>query len=98
MAYLVTCTFDLRNATSQDYQTAYADLASLGLKKAIVSSQGNQVVAPTTMTIGEFNGQNAAAVRDSVRDAVQRAFSARRFSSEIFVVVGGDWAWGVAST
>jgi hypothetical protein len=34
MAYLVTCTFDLSNATSQDYQTAYADLASLGLKKA----------------------------------------------------------------
>ena len=98
MAYLVTCTFDLKNATSQDYQTAYADLANLGLKKIIASSQGNQVVAPTTMTIGEFNGQNAGAVRDSVRDAVQQAFSARRFSSEIFVVVGDDWAWGAAST
>jgi hypothetical protein len=98
MAYLVTCTFDLTNATSQDYQTAYADLASLGLKKVLVSEQGHQVVAPTTMTLGEFNGQNAAAVRDSVRDSVKRAFAARRFSAEIFVVVGGDWAWGAAST
>ncbi len=98
VAYLVTCTFDLKNATSQDYQTAYADLASLGLKKVITSTQGNPVVAPTTLTIGEFNGQNATVVRDSVRDAVQRAFSGRRFSSEIFVVVGGDWAWGAAST
>lgn len=98
MAYLVTCTFDLKNATSQDYQTAYADLASLGLKKVVVSDQGQQIVAPTTMTLGQFEGQNAVAVRDSVRESVKRAFSSRRFSSEIFVVVGGDWTWGAAST
>jgi hypothetical protein len=98
MAYLVTCTFDLENATSQDYQTAYVDLTNLGLKKVILSDQGNQVVAPTTMTIGQFDGQNAAAVRESVRDSVKRAFSSRRFSSEILVVVGGDWAWGAATT
>jgi hypothetical protein len=50
------------------------------------------------MTLGEFNGQSSASVRHFVRDAVKKAFAARAFSSEIFVVVGGDWTWGVAST
>ncbi len=98
MAYLVTCTFDLKNATRTDYQNAYADLEGIGLKKVIVSDQGNEVVTPTTMTIGTFNGQSAGAVRDYVRDNVQGAFRSRRFSSEIFVTVGGDWAWGGATT
>ena len=64
----------------------------------IVSNQGRQVVARTTMVIGEFNGQSAGGVRDFVRDAVERAFAAQRFSSEIFIVVGGDWAWSADST
>jgi hypothetical protein len=98
MSYLVTCTFDLKNASRQDYQNAYADLAGIGLKRVIVSDQGNEVVVPTTMTIGQFNGSSAAQVRDDIRDAVQGVFNKRRFSSEIFVVVGGDWAWGGATT
>ena len=48
----------------------------------------------TTMTMGEFNGADAASIRDHVRNQVQAAFAARRFSSEIFVVVAGNWAWG----
>lgn len=98
MSYLATCTFDLKGASSQDYQNAYADLAKLGLRKLVVSNGGNQTVVPTTMTVGEFNGQSAAAVRDWVRDAVKREFAARQFSSEIFVVVGDNWAWGAEST
>jgi hypothetical protein len=40
MAYLVTCTFDLKNATYQDYRDAYADLAQLGLEKVVVVRSG----------------------------------------------------------
>jgi hypothetical protein len=98
MSYFVTCTFDLKNASRDDYINAYADLKRLGLSRTVASVQGTTVVAPTTMTMGEFNGQNVGAVRDSVRDQVQAAFAARRFSSEIFVSVGGDWAWGAATT
>src|ERR1700752_5498674 len=64
VSYLATCTFDLKGASTQDYQTAYADLEKTGLKKVVESGSGGKVVAPTTMTIGEFNGQSAAAVRD----------------------------------
>jgi hypothetical protein len=98
MSYFVVCTFDLKNATRTDYQNAYADLKELGLHKTVVSSQNKEVVAPTTMTMGEFNGADAGSVRDHVRNQVQAAFSALRFSSEIFVVVAGNWAWGASST
>lgn len=97
MTYLVVCTFDLKSATQQDYSDAYARLERIGLKKVIIGEAGQRVVAPTTTTAGEFNGQSATQVRDSVLGQVRAAFAAR-FSSEIFVVVGGDWAWGANTT
>jgi hypothetical protein len=98
MSYLVFCTFDLKNATSQDYANAYADLDKIGLKKVVVNSQGNKVVIPTTATMGQFDGTSASNVCTAIRDRVQTAFKARGFTSEIFVVTGGDWAWVSGTT
>ncbi len=98
MAFLVTCTFDLKNASLDDYRKAYSLLERIGLKKAIAADNGNKIVAPTTTTIGTFTGGSAGAVRDDVRSKVRAAFSSAGFSSEVFVVVGGDWAWGSATT
>jgi hypothetical protein len=98
MSYFVLCTFDLKNATRQDYDNAYADLENLGLKKVIVSDQGGKVVIPTTTVAGTYTGSSAGAVRDSVCEKVKKAFTARRLVSETFVLVGGDWAWSVATT
>ncbi|MDX6696205.1 MAG: hypothetical protein QOF02_3808 [Blastocatellia bacterium] len=98
MSYLVICTFDLKNASREDYLNAYVDLEKIGLKKVVVSSQGNKIVMPTTTTTGEFSGASAAAVRDRVIEQVKNAFAARRFSSEIYLAVGADWAWGARTT
>ncbi len=98
MSYLVFCTFDLKNASSKDYENAYSDLKSLGLYKVIKSDQGSDVVIPTTSVMGEFNGNSASSVRNDLRDKIQSAFQRRGLRSEIFVVVGDDWAWGAAST
>lgn len=98
MSYLVLCTFDLKNATSNDYQNAYAELDALGLKRVQKTGNGGQVVIPTTAAMGEFNGASAASVRDHVCDQVRAAFARRGFKSEIFIAVGGDWAWGSRST
>lgn len=98
MSYLAFCTFDLKNATSQDYTNAYADLEKLGLKKVHKSDKGGDAVIPTTSVMGAFNGTSAASVRDTVRDGVRAAFAARKFKSEIFVAVGENWAWGAATT
>jgi hypothetical protein len=94
MSYLAFCTFDLKGASSKDYENAYADLSKMGLAKVHKSDHGTQVVIPTTAAMGTFDGSGAGAVRDHVCDRVEAAFRARRFSAEIFVVVGGDWAWG----
>lgn len=98
MSYLVFCTFDLKNASSQDYQNAYADLGAQGLKKVIIADNGNNVVIPTTSVMGTFNGSDVTSVRDSLRSLVKAAFAKRGFKSEIFIVVGGDWAWGAITT
>ncbi len=98
MSYMVFCTFDLKNATSQDYQTAYSDLAALGLQKVQKADNGNNIVIPTTSVMGTFTGASAASVRDDICNRVQEAFKARGFKSEIFLVVGGDWAWGSRTT
>jgi hypothetical protein len=98
MSYLAFCTFDLKNANNQDYQNAYTDLHKIGLKKLVTSSDGNNVVIPTTAVMGEFNGVSAASVRDDISNQVQNAFKSRGFKSEIFVVIGADWGWGARTT
>ncbi len=99
MSYLVICTFDLKNGSSQDYQNAYADLEKIGLKKVVMTNAGGKLVMPTTTTAGEFEGTSSETLRDSIREQVRRAFTARRFSSEIFIVVAPPgWTWGGAST
>lgn len=98
MSYLVFVTFDLKGASSDDYKNAYADLEKLGLKKVRKGDNGSDAVIPTTSVMGEFDGTSAGQVRDWVRDKVKAVFSARKFKSEIFVVVGGDWAWGSTTT
>lgn len=98
MSYLVFCTFDLKNASSKDYETAYSDLNYIGLTKVQKSDKGGDVVIPTTSVMGVFTGGSAASVRDDIREKVKTAFQDRKFKSEIFVVIGGDWAWGATTT
>jgi len=98
MSYFAVCTFDLKNASYEDYQNAYADLANIGFYKQITSQKGTKITLPTTTTAGEFNGTSAASVRDDLIERAKKAFEARRFRSEIFVSVGGDWAWAHRTT
>lgn len=98
MSYLVFCTFDLKNASSQDYQNAYNDLARIGLKKVHKQSGGGEAVIPTTAAMGFFDGKGASQVVEHVRDSVQAAFRARRLKSELFMTAGDNWAWLAATT
>jgi hypothetical protein len=98
MSYLAVCTFDLKNGSHDDYRNAYGALERIGLKKTVVASNNNTVVAPTTMTIGEFNGQDTGSVRDFVRNQVESAFKRLGLTAEVFVVVGSNWSWGATTT
>jgi len=98
MTYLVFCTFDLKNASSQDYQYAYSDLAALGLSKVHVGDNGVTAVVPTTSAMGWFSGVTSQGVSDHVCLQVQAAFRARRFTSEIFLTVGQSAVWAARTT
>jgi hypothetical protein len=98
VAYLIFCTFDLKNASSLDYQHAYADLAEIGLEKVQKSNAGKSVVIPTTSVMGKFIGNSEASLRDTISERVRAAFAKRGFKSEIFLVVSGNWAWGSKTT
>ena len=97
MPYQVLCTFDLKHASSADYNAAYDDLKKLGLNKVQQGAKGAYVI-PTTTVLGDFNGSSIESVRDYIRERVKSAFKARGFTAEIFVVVGRDGTWGAATT
>jgi len=94
MSYFVVVTFDIANGRFEDYEGVYKDFAGLGLTRTLQSGQGKTVRLPTTTTAGEFNGQNAGSVRDCLCDQAQQCFVRRHLHGEIFVSVGGEWAWG----
>lgn len=98
MSYFAVCTFELKNASNDDYKNIYADLAKIGFSKQITSTQGNKITLPSTTTAGDFNGTSEGAVRDDLIERVKKAFEVRRFKSEIFITIGGDSTWGYRTT
>lgn len=99
MSYQVLCTFDLKRASSQEYEFAYSDLGALGLHKAQANSAGGQTVIPTTTVLGDgFTGTSATEVAQRVREQVRAAFTRRGLTSEIFVVAGWNGTWSSCVT
>lgn len=90
MPYFVVCTFDLEDANSDDHAAAYVDLECIGLRKVVVGGTGAKRVMPTTTTAGTFKGANNQKVCTDVAEMVKKAFAARRFKSEIYVVSAPD--------
>ena len=103
MSYQVLVTFDLKNATSVDYDNVYSDLAALGLErvKVGVATDGlpGQWVIPTTTVLGDGYGAfGASDLAVAIREKVSALFKARRLTSEIFVTAGRDGSWAVGTT
>lgn len=98
MSYFVLCSFDLRNASSEDYEAAYSELESLGLRRNLKANNGNYISLPNTTVAGEHNGTSVSQVRDSFSNRIESAFRQRGLSSKIFVSVGDGFAWGLRNT
>jgi hypothetical protein len=93
MSYLVTVSFDLKNAKTEDYGRVYDAFKSLALHKQIKADNGVVVQLPTTTCVGYFDGVSASAVRDDLANRTQAAVEQLGLSGEVFVAVGGDWSW-----
>lgn len=94
MSYLVVVTFDIKEGDPDDYNVVYEGLEKIGLKRKIKPDQGEALTLPTTTTAGKIDGASAAAVRDDICTKAKAVFTDNKLNGEIFVSVGGDWAWG----
>lgn len=94
MSYFVTVSFDLKNANTEDYVNVYNAFAVIGLQKQLKADNGVVVQLPTTTCAGTFNGASAGVVRDDLANRCSAAIEQLALSGEVFVTVGGDWAWG----
>lgn len=97
MSFFVICTFDLKNASREDYTKAYAELEKIGLSRKL-EGEGGKEITLTTTTAGKFTGESAEVIRDALRERVKKAFSSQALKSEIFISVGGNWAWAQSTT
>jgi hypothetical protein len=94
MSYFVTVTFDIHDGSAADYTTTYAEMAKIGLRPTIITNSGTRVDLPASTVAGEFNYPSAKTVRDDISQRAQDIFARNRLSGNVFVAVGGDWAWG----
>lgn len=98
MSFFCVCSFDLKNASSEDYKNVYADLDAMGLKSHVVGSNNLKIVLPNTTTAGLFNGSSAQQVASDLRSRVDNAMRARGLTFELFLSAGGaDWGWSYNS-
>lgn len=98
MSYLVLCTFDLENASSEDYKNAYNALEQIGLYKEAIPKNGMAITLPNTVTIGEFNGDTASLVKEDILTQIKNEFKALRLKSKIFITVSSGWSWSQSTT
>ena len=94
MTYFASVTFDIKNGNSDDYQIVYAALAKIGFFTHITGGSGVPIQLPTTTCAGEFTAPSAVSARDDLTNRVEQIFLTNRLTGEVFVNVGGDWAWG----
>lgn len=94
MSYLALVTFDIKDGDADDYATIYAELAKLGFATHLTAGNGNTVQLPTTTCAGTFTASSAAAARDDLTARVEQLFVRNGLTGEVFVAIGGDWAWG----
>jgi len=93
MSYLVLVTFDLKDASWDDYKAVYEELENIGLLKRLISSEGKEVLLPTTTVAGEFEGDSSVDVRNNIMNKCKRIFKYLKLHGEIFVEVGDNWSW-----
>jgi len=101
MSYAVTVTFDIHNSENADYDEINEALVSIGLYKNIKANNNKTISLPNNTYFGEFNNyqtNSAGDLRENIANRIKKEFDKMKLKSNIFVAVGGDWAWGSSKT
>jgi len=94
MNFTALCTFDLTNASEEDYTKVYEALEEIGLSRKVHGTNG-EVNLPNTTVLGKFNGQTKAGVRDLVSEKIKNSFKDLNLKSKAFTMVspsGNTWS------
>ena len=98
MSFLVVVSFDIKDASSKDYENLYNSFEKIGLKRSVKADDGKLYNVPTTTTVvGEFTGQTSAKVRDDLRELVKTAYRINKLTGDFFINVGNNWTWTISS-
>ncbi|MDA3886871.1 MAG: hypothetical protein PF638_14885 [Candidatus Delongbacteria bacterium] len=101
MSFTVTVTFDIHNSEDVDYDEITKLLESIKLYKSVKSDKNKVIELPNNTYFGEFDSpqiESAGDLRDRVIDWIEKEFKKQNLSSNIFIVIGGDWALGCKTT
>jgi len=94
LSYLVSISFDIKNATSKNYDELYSKLDAIGLSKHLIADDGSKIKIPTTTTLaGIFEGNSIEEIRTYVTDEIKKVYHQLNLKGEIFVFVGSNWGW-----
>jgi len=90
---LVQMSFDLHDASEEDYVKFYNALAKIGLLHWVKGNIG-KLELPHSAVIGDFTGISVEDVRDRVRTSVVQILEAIGLKGFMFVAVGENGTWG----
>jgi hypothetical protein len=101
MSFGVTVTFDIHNSEDADYDEITKLLESIKLYKSVKSDKNKIIDLPNNTYFGEFDSSQIKSTGDlsgSIVNWIKKEFDRMDLRSNIFVAVGGDWAWGSRTT
>lgn len=93
---LVTVTFDISDATAEDYAAITQGLAVYGLNTTLPADDGTTARLPRNVYAGRWTEQgysNNAHIRSAVDNLVSTILRSRGRRGRYFITVGSKWAW-----
>lgn len=98
MNFTALCTFDLTNASEEDYEKAYEVLENIGLSRE-ADGTNRQIDLPNTTVLGEFDRETKAEVKEFIAEKIKKSFKELNLKSKAFIMVSPSVnAWSQIST
>ena len=98
MIYQVVVTFDLVDASSDQYSCVREELSGMGLYNLVFGEEDRRVDLPHNTFVGDLYGSNVDEIRNSIRSQMKDAFRGCGVTGLILVTVGGpEHTWGTAT-
>jgi len=94
MQYLAVCTFELKDATESDYETAYAALHVIGLRRDHAANIDGVSELPAIAMVGTYTSTDIRFLRNCLNFKLKEVFSRHGLEAEFLVVISrGELAW-----